>query len=282
MQNFAFIDETLDINLTQSYFLSIQVNLDGLSFCILDPVREKYIAFSNIKFQENLNHDDFYDVLEDLIANHNLLKLSYKYTKIIWLSKKNTLIPNSYFQKEDLKKYFEFNQKLHDLDEIHYTELKYVQAYSIFTIPNTAANIFVKQYSKVSFYNQQSPFIEYSLFKYHSEAKTVFANINHDFIDLCIIENGKLLLYNNFTYKSDNDIIYFILYVFDQFKLNTQQTELILSGNFDKNSKLQIKLNEFISHIKLNKPSEDFSYSYTFKKIPKHCFINLFNLNLCE
>ena len=50
MQEFAFIDETLDINLTQSYYLSIQLSLNGLSFCIHDPVRKIYIAFSNKKF----------------------------------------------------------------------------------------------------------------------------------------------------------------------------------------------------------------------------------------
>jgi len=43
MQNVAFVDETLDINLTQLYHLSIQSDLNGLSFCILDPVRNKYI-----------------------------------------------------------------------------------------------------------------------------------------------------------------------------------------------------------------------------------------------
>jgi len=282
MQNFAFIDETLDINLTQSYFLSIQVNLDGLSFCILDPVREKYIAFSNINFQKDLAIDDFYNALEKYLQKDELLSQNYKHTKLIWLSSKNTLIPNSYFKKENLKKYFEFNQKLDDLDEIHFNELKYIDAYSIFTIPNQIANIFIKQFPKICFYNQQAPFIENNLLKYHSESKKVFANINSNFIDLSIIEKGKLLLYNNFAYKTEADIIYFVLYVFDQFKLNTQETELILSGFIHKESKLYSKLSEFISHIKFDKPTEDFAFSYTFKKIPQQSFINLFNLHLCE
>ncbi|MFC2096458.1 DUF3822 family protein [Bacteroidota bacterium] len=282
MQDFAFNDETLDINLTQSYFLSIQVSVNGLSFCILDPVREKYIAFSNINFQKDLVLDDLYNVLEDHLHKNELLSKKYKHVKLIWLSHKNTLIPNVYFKKENLKKYFEFNQKLEDLDEIHFNKLKYIDAYSIFTVPNQVANIFIKQFPKISFYNQQAPFIENTFLKYHSDSKKVFVNINYGFIDLIIIEKGKLLLYNNFAYKTDTDIIYFVLYVFDQFKLNTQDTELILSGHINKESKLYSKLNEFIGHIKFDKPTEDFAYSYTFKKIPQHSFINLFNLHLCE
>lgn len=282
MQDFAFSDETLDINLTKSYNLSIQVNLNGFSFCILDPVRKKHIVFSNINFEKELAFDDFLDFLEAYINNNALLNHSYKSIKLIWLSNKNTLIPCDYFNKENLKKYFEFNQKLDDLDEIHYNELNYVNAYSVYTIPYQIANIFIKQFPKLKFYNQQIPFIEQVLFKYHSETKKVFVNINNDFIDLCITENEKLLLYNNFSYKTELDIIYFIMYIFDQFELKTEDTELILSGFIDKKSLIYSKLKGFIRHLKFDKLPDDATYSYTFNKIPSHSFINLFNIHLCE
>lgn len=282
MQNFAFVDETLDINITQSYYLSIQVSLNGLSFCILDPVRNKYIALSHQNFENDLAFDDLLNTIENIIKKDDLLSHSYKSTKLIWLSNKNTFIPNSYFNKKNLKKYFEFNQKLDDLDEIHFKELKYVNAYSIFIVPNQIANIFIKQFPDLNFYNQQIPFIEHTLFKYHSESKKVFVNVNDEFIDLSITENGKLLLYNNFVYKTESDMIYFIMYVFDQFNLNTENTELILSGFIDKKASIYSKLKGFISHMRFNKLSEDFSYSYTFNQVPPQSFTNLFNLHLCE
>lgn len=282
MQNFAFVDETLDINITQSYYLSIQVSLNGLSFCILDPVRNKYIALSHQNFETDLAFDDLLNTIENIIKKDDLLSHSYKSTKLIWLSNKNTFIPSSYFNKKNLKKYFEFNQKLDDLDEIHFKELKYVDAYSIFIVPNQIANIFIKQFPDLNFYNQQIPFIEHTLFKYHSESKKVFVNVNDEFIDLSITENGKLLLYNNFVYKTESDMIYFIMYVFDQFNLNTENTELILSGFIDKKESIYSKLKGFISHMRFDKLSEDFSYSYTFNQVPPQSFTNLFNLHLCE
>jgi len=282
MDDFSFSDETLDINLTQSYNLSIQVNLNGFSFCILDPVRKKYIAFSNFNVETDLVFDDFLNAIEAYIKNNDLLNHSYKNIKLIWLSNKNTLIPSGYFKKENLKKYFEFNQKLDDLDEIHYHELNYVDAYSVYSVPNQITNIFIRQFPKLKFYNQQIPFIEMVLFKYHSESKKAFVNINKGFIDLCITENGKLLLYNNFSYKTEPDIIYFIMYIFNQFDLNAEVTELILSGFIDNKSLIYLKLKTFIRHLRFNKLPDDISYSYTFNKIPSHSFINLFNLHLCE
>lgn len=282
MQNFAFVDETLDINLTQSYYLSIQVNLNGLSFCILDPVREKYIALHHTNFKRDLIFDDYLDELEKYIQATELLNQEFKAVKLIWLSDKNTLIPNSYFDKDKLKSYFEFNQKLDDLDEIHFTELKYVDAYSVFVLPNQVANIFSKQFKNISYYNQQIPFIDQALFKHHTDSKKVIVNINTEFIDICIIEDGKLLLYNNFVYKTESDLLYFILYVFDQFNLDTQHTELFLNGRIEKNSSLYNQLHKFIKQLKFDKLPGEFSYSYTFNKIQAHTFTNLFNLHNCE
>ncbi len=282
MQNFAFVDETLDINLTQSYYLSIQVNLDGLSFCILDPVREKYIALHHTTFKNDLIFDDYLDAVENYIENTELLNQSYKATRLIWISRKNTLIPNGYFDQNKLRQYFEFNQKLGELDEIHYKELKYIDAYSVFVIPNQIANIFSKQFKNITYYNQQITFIEQALLKHHSENKKVIVYIHSDFIDIGIIEDSKLLLYNNFAYKTETDIIYFILYVFDQFNLDTQHTELFLNGHIDKHKSLHNQLHQYIKQLKFDKLPTEFSYSYTFNKIPAHFFTNLFNLHLCE
>lgn len=282
MQDFAFIDETLDINLTHTYTMSIQVSLSGLSFCILDPLREKYIAFSNKNIEGDLSCNDFLNTIEENIQNDDLLNYNYKNVNILWLSVKNTLIPRNYFNKEKLKDYFEFNQKLDDLDEIHFNEFKYIDAYSIYIIPSLLTNVFIKQFKQIHFYNQQIPFIEHCLLRYHSESNLVFVNINDRFIDITITKDRKLLLYNNFAYKTEMDVIYFILYVFDQFKLNPETTEVILSGLIDKKSSMHSKLKSFISHLKFDKLPEEYTYSYTFNPIPQHSFINLFNLQLCE
>ena len=282
MQSFAFIDETLDVNLTQSYQLSIQLSLNGLSFCILDPVRNKFIALQHTSFKTEIIFDDYLNGIEDYLRKTDLLNHKYKTVKLIWVSNKNTLIPSTLFTIDNLKKYFEFNQTINDLDEIHYTELKYSNAYSVFVIPNQIANIFIRKYPNISFYNQQIPAIEQALFRHHSGTFKVFVNVEDNFFDLLITQNGKLLLYNNFIYKSEIDMLYYVMYSFEQFKLNPGSTDLILSGIISKNSKEYLKLKEYIRQIKFEKLSEEYSYSYTFNKVPHHFFNNLFNIALCE
>ena len=72
-QNMPFLelfDETLDINSTENYELSIQISPDGFSFCLLDIIRNKFVLirafepvenkqFNSQKLNEILSQDDF-------------------------------------------------------------------------------------------------------------------------------------------------------------------------------------------------------------------------------
>jgi len=282
MQNFSFVDETLDINLTHTYNLSIQAGLNGLSFCVFDPLINKYTALTLLSFNKELTFDDFLDELEKTLENADLLNYTYKTVKLIWVTSKTTLIPDVFFNKTQVKKQFELNHKLDEYDEIHYKKLHFNDTNSIFAIPSQVASLFKRKYKNISFYNQNIPWINYVIDHYHSERKKVFVNIHNDFIDILVCQDDKILLCNNFQIKTASDLLYFILYTYEQLNLNKETDELIISGFIQKKSDEFEKLKDFLPHVKFEKPSEEFVYSYTFKTIPLHTFSNLFNLQHCE
>lgn len=282
MQNVAFVDETLDINLTQSYYLSIQADLNGLSFCILDPVRNKYIVLEHYNFKPNQLFEDYLDELEKFIDNHKLLKNSFKEVKLIWLSRKNTLIPDSLFDQSKLKPLLELTHHLDYLDEIHYHPLKYTDSISAFVVPNLVGNLLVKRFSKIKFYNQQIPFINHIIQKHHAEQTKGFVNVQNDFFEFVISKNGQIEFYNNFKIKTAAEMAYFILYAIEQNQLDVQNIEIFLSGLIQKDSENYQMLKKFIKPLKFDHRPDDFTYSYTFNKIPYHTYTNLFNLIHCE
>lgn len=282
MQNFAFVDETLDINLTQSYYLSIQAGLDGLSFCILDPIRNKYIALEHQNFQSNQLFEDYLKDIENFLDKNELLCNQYKKTKLIWLSRKNTLVPDEFFDQSKLKPLLEINHKLDDLDEIHFKRLKYNDIISVYVIPNLIANLFVKKYHNLKFYNQQIPFIDHIIQKHHSEQIKTFVNIQKEFFELAVTKNGQVIIYNNFKYTTATEVAYFVLYALEQKNIDHKNSELIVSGLLNKRSEIYKELRRFIKSVKFDHLPDDFTYSYTFNEIPHHTFTNLFNLNHCE
>jgi len=283
MQDVFFIDETLDKNLTHTYHLSIQAGLNGLSFCIIDPVTNKYIVLSHKSFEKNLPIEDITLMFDEYIESNEFLNnKNYKSARLIWLSGKNLFVPNELFLKDDLKKHFEFIHQLDELDEIHYNKLQHLDAYSVFAIPNLAANLFAKHFKGIRFYNQQQVLLEKIISKSFLSKYRLTVYFQDDNIDIAITEAHKLLLINNFKFKSDADIVYYILLLFDQFNLNNENCDLTLSGYVEKNSKVYLQLQKYVKHIKFDHLPESFNYSYTFDKIPHHRFSNLYNLLNCE
>ncbi|HSH52061.1 MAG TPA: DUF3822 family protein, partial [Bacteroidales bacterium] len=272
MQNFAFVDETLDINLSQSYHLSIQADLNGLSFCLLDPVRNKYIVLEHYNFKPHQLFDDYLNELENFLDNHTILNQSFKKVKLIWLSRKNALIPDQLFNKNKLKPLIELTHSLDDLDEIHYKPLKYNNIVSTFVIPNLIAILFIKKYPEIEFYNQHIPLINHIIQKHHSEQTKGFVNIQNNFFDFVITNNGQIQFYNNFKLTTSAEMAYYILYALEQNKLGKQNTEIILSGMIQKTSAQYQTLTKFIKSVKFDHRPEDFTYSYTFNKVPYHSF----------
>ena len=59
-------DETLDINSTENYELSVQVSPDGFAFCLLDTIRNKFVLIRSFEPEENkyFNADKVNEILD--------------------------------------------------------------------------------------------------------------------------------------------------------------------------------------------------------------------------
>jgi len=279
----VFIDETFDLNQTRNYHISIQAGLNGYSFSVLDPLRNKYILLKHYAFPAGFTAELLEEKIAELNKNDEFLSREYKSSLFSFQSPRYTLIPGPLFSKDNLKDYFEFNHYLEDLDEIHYNTLKSVDAFNVFVIPAEISNLFHRSLGTVRFFNHITPFIERALIHYggRKAGKTVLANVYGSNADILVIEGDKLLFCNTFPWKTEEDIGFFVLYVFEQMKLGGEDTPLILSGEIGKHHAAYDLLKMYIEKLSFEKRNDHFIYSYTFNDIEQHWFSTLFNLRLC-
>jgi hypothetical protein len=279
----VFIDETFDLNQTKNYHISIQAGLSGYSFSILDPVRSKYILLRHFAFKGTMTDSLLEDNIVDIQNNDEFLTKEYKSVLFSFQSPKYTLIPGPLFNKDNLKAYFEFNHYLEDLDEIHYNRLKATDAYNIFVIPAELSGIVHRSFGKVNFFNHTTPLVENGLVNYGGKGsqKVTVANIYCNYADILVIDGDKLLLCNTFPWKNEEDLVYFILYIYEQLKLNGEETPLVISGEMPRDSTVCEMLRNYIRKTGFERRNTRFNYSYTFNDVDIHWFTNLFNLRLC-
>jgi hypothetical protein len=282
MHDLSFLDETLDINITNTYHISIQVSLNGFSFCLLDTARNKYVALKHYEF--DTKETTLEENIKRVSNEDEFLNKEYKSSSLIFTTRKFTLVPTPIFNKEYLKKYFSFNHNLEESERIYFNHLRNADAYVIFTIPGNLSDIFNYHFPKIKIYHQSTPFIE-SILRNHINSQdkhTMFLNAGEDLFDIAVVHLKNLKLYNCFFYKNENDLIYFVLYVYEYLKLDAEKTVLVISGSLLKSSKHYEILKKYIRNLRFEQPKTQFTYSYTFNEIPSHTFVNLLNLYTCE
>ncbi len=279
----VFIDETFDLNLTTKYHLSIQAGLNGYSFSVLDPLRNKYILLKHFSFESGMTNSLLEEKVAEIQKNDEFLCREYKSVFFAYQTPKYTLIPGPLFNKDNLRTYFEFNHFLEDLDVIHYNSIKTIDACNLFVIPSELSNIVQKSYSNVRYFHPATSLIEYALINHGGKKshKVVTTNIYGNIADIAVIEGENLLLCNSFPWKNEQDLVYFILYIYEQLRLNGEETPLVISGEMSKMSPAYDLLKSYIKNIEFEKRNDHFVFSYTFNDIEPHWFVNLFNLRIC-
>jgi hypothetical protein len=284
MSDITLIDETFDIHSTSTYHLSLQASMDGLTYCVLDLIRNKYIALKHYELSEIHSEPVYSEKIKEILTTDENINGNYKSVQLISLSHKSTLVPAPLFHKDNIGLYFEFNHPADKNEEITFNKIKTIDAYNIFSFPKKLKSNLKEIFPKIKLYHQATAFIENSFISHKNKKvqSRAFIHVTRNFFDILVITNNKLVLYNTFYYKNENDFIYFVMYIFEQFKLNAETTEVILSGEIDKTSIYFNTLRKFIRLIKFEKLNDGFLFSYIFKEITAHRFANLLNLYRCE
>lgn len=281
MTEFAYLDESLDINQTQSYHLSIQLGLNGLSFCILDTVTRKYIALRHYPLTEE--DDANTGKIKEIVEKDEILQKPFKSTAALIESFKSTLVPSALFRKSEIKRFFEFAHE-HKEDEVLLTDQVHgPDAWCIYSVPSYYPEFLSEVFPEIRIFHHSTPFLE----AIHSNApgKKKEAGIHlliHDqFFDLAVTRNQKLELCNTYAYRQVNDIVYFVLNVIRMLQLDQNKVPVNIQGKINPQSSLLMTLKRYVRHISLDKRNPAYTYSYKFNDVEAHTYANLFNLHSC-
>ncbi|MFO8235198.1 MAG: DUF3822 family protein [Bacteroidales bacterium] len=281
MKDFSFADETIDLNRSQTYKLSIQIHLNGFSFSVLDSIRNKYSLLKHYDLSDKIRTEEKGKKIEHILQQDNYLQKPFQQTTCLCINPKSLIIPAPLFDERYIKKYFEFNQPMDELEELHYQYFNTIDSYNVFSIPNPISNALVSHFPKIQFYHHSFPLMNYHLNFIYQDKTSIGLNIYEDFIDILAINNKQLLFYNSFNFQKHEDILYYLLNVYQELNLDPSTQELMVSGTNFNHDSLKSELKQYIKKIHHIKPTKEYTYSYLFRKDLLFYFFNLFNLNLC-
>jgi hypothetical protein len=282
MKNISVVDESFDINASASYHLSLEVFNEGFSYAILDTLRNKYIALRSQPFDSKAGLP-VTEQLRTTLDRDIYLNRRYKSACLVYSTPDASLVPASVYAEDKRESLYRFSNPFSDDLKLITNRPDSMDARIIFSIPEVILNLFEGQQTEYRIMHQSWPFIDKKAIEARDpgEETAVSALIYPSFLDIVVFRNGKLELFNSFRYKSARDLIFYILYVYEQLGIKPDSEPLKLSGYFDDDSDMVKRLGEFISGIRLDRFNKGYSYSYTFAQIREHMFSNLINAAAC-
>ncbi len=282
MSNQFVVDSNFDKNITNSYFLSIQLTLDGFSFCVLDPISNEYILFFHHSFSIN---ESSIKTLEKELSSNEYLQLNYQKIYVLYYTQRNTLIPTSLYQDNQKGLYLDFcfNQDKFNEELAFSNKIKMADSYCIFSIPKAIVQLFNEKYTNVYYYCSTTPFIETALLNtsFNYDQYQIYINLHNSIFDIIVITGNDLKLHNSFMFQDKREFLYYTLLIFEQLKLNTHTSNVFLSGEFSKTDEIYELLKKYIKNITVLKESKHFKFSSVFKTVSIQDHFNLINIPLC-
>jgi len=273
-------DETLDINATENYELSVQISPYEVSFCILDTLRNKFVMLRSYE----PGNDEPYHVsqIEAIISMDDFLTRRFRKRNIIAFSPKATLIPALLFDESKKTEYFIYNHPLYDSEEILSNKVDNQGLFIVFSLPGEYMNVIKSSFPGAEILHHTFPLI-CSINRNRKPAITdnIQVHIENGYLNIIVSDQNGLRLCNTFNYKTITDIQYFVMYVLR--RMNISQDEIIIfSGRAQRKEDIVRGFSGYFKNIRFALPTGNYTLSYVLNENDLYKYYNIFTIVSCE
>ena len=211
--------------------LSIHIGYNEITFIVFDEVDIKILNCYSSDYSSN---NDVNLIISGFFSKNKTYTF-FNTIELIHFNNLHTIVPKALFNKKDIKEYLKFNT----------TSLKTDKHLHEYIENNESVNVFIPVYFNINQLSQFTKEVKQShyttillteIFKIekNNTSSNVYLNINKSKIDLILISENKLKFINTFDFTCEEDILYYVLFCYEQLNLNPENIPVIISGRFNE------------------------------------------------
>jgi len=251
---------TTTSNIKANKKMSIQVSLDGLSFCILDKERQEIEYLKSFDFEKQLDPIKVLSRIELIIEEESILQQPVQEASLFFTNTLFTLVPSNLFDEEQAVSFLKFNTKILKTDFIAHDEINN-ELVNVYIPYANIINYFFDMFGEFEYRHSLSILIDSLLKIKSSEKPKVYLHTHLYHYELVVIQNSKLIFANSFEFDTKEDFIYYLLFTLEQLELDPKEVELILLGDIKKDSEEYNIAYRYITNISFLDVFHTFSFS---------------------
>ncbi|MFD2164388.1 DUF3822 family protein [Paradesertivirga mongoliensis] len=269
-------DEKFNPAQTRDMQLLIKIAPGRFSYAIINEKESRLQVLYDSPLSDGLN-----GMLSNLLSENEYLGSSFAAVKASVQTFNFTLIPTSYYTRDDLPNYENLIQASEEtktfISTINLEGINCVSA-----LPSETIAALTNFFPGIRFFSQVEPFVEGGLKANDTDAQKVFIQFNEKSVEVSLSNDDKLVFYNLFNVENADDFNYYILNILHQFKIEPQNTAVFLSGNIDAGDANYRRVEKYFKDIRFADSSQITLFSSNFERLPKHQHFSLISLLLCE
>jgi len=258
--------------------LSLYIDNEVFMYAIFTKNFKEIVELCNVRSNETLQQGSHADRVKFLLNNYRLTDKKFGSVNISILNNNFTILPEAFAIKESSKDILEFssghlpkNTFTHSFNNLNFN----------YFIESEIASLLERSFKNASFRHAGAVAVNL-LFNNRSLKKCdLLLNFNESVFELLAKNDAGLLYYNIFNFDNKEDVLYYLLFMMEQFELAPDKAKLVIAGQLEAESELCKEIKKYVKNIsfavndlQLNK-AEDL-------KIPNHFYFTLLNQHLCE
>lgn len=260
-----FIPEYIDLGQSEKYILSIRISSSGLMFSISDPDNGKNYCLRETHFSAG---SDLLANVQRIVFDLNFLTQPFKRTNVVLVSADYDFVPTEYFDQKQ-------KQEMYDL--IHTDKSEYLMVgertdkeyLNVFGISEKLHSFLCRNLYDPHFYHHTDLLVDMLQDKGKAISLTskMFVCFHENLTDVICFRNSKFTHCLSYEGESDNNLMYFILKLWEQCQFDQMKDYLYILG--EPGEQIRHDLYDYIKNIEpMSTPSEVFLWNDEAQKAP--------------
>ncbi|MEI6576068.1 MAG: DUF3822 family protein [Bacteroidota bacterium] len=272
-------DPGFNKSLNEGHAAALQLGTDGVQLCIVTKNDNKVQYFEKWSYEGNepLFPGNIGDIINALPSQIPWLSGGNTDLKVFIDAPSYALVPSVFYDSSLKESYLKLQHPAKVSGEwIYQDNIESLEAMLVYSLPLSVENRIHSFFPKAVIQHLRTMWLTETVKMsqdLQSQKNTVIY-AEKEKIELALFVSGKLIFSNEFSYKSYDDLIYFILLALNKNGFNPSESTFMLCGPAADQS-LMLELKAFIPEITPLEIPAKYVFSSVFRKAPIHQFFPL-------
>lgn len=270
------VDESFYFDKKATYDLIFKFNGNKFQAVSYNRDREKFVL------QAEFQRIDGFKQYKEVLFQTDFLE--YEFNKVLYISSSKThaLVPTPFSDVNTDELLLDFQNTNEEFNKVLKSDIQLLNAKMVFAQDVQELALVRSKFADVQVLHSSAclfKYIQHLSFSGHA----MFLNFNENDFELVLMHNRNCILYNYYSFESLEDLIYFPLFIAEQFGISKADLQIILLGDIEADDEKHTILKEYFQQIFFAPIDKTFEYTYRIERDPNiHRFAQLYSALLCE